>query len=155
MQFKHTQDFKAPVDYVFSRLTDYTRFEGQSGKNDLSFKRLGRSPVRIGTRWDISVPYKGRHRKFNAELSQLIAPRVVSYRSTSQKYQAALSLTFTPISAGTCRMDMLLVAQSRSFSTGMVFKTLRLARSRINRNIRKRMGNIATRIAGDYHNSDS
>ena len=154
MQFKHSQDINAPVDYVFKRMTDFPRFEGQTGKDRISFKRIGRAPVHIGTRWDISVPYKGRNRKFTAELSQLIAPRVVSYRSTSPKYQAALSLTFTPLGAGSCRMDMLLVAQSRSFSTGMVFKTIRLARKRINRNIRTRMEVLAQKLEDRYHNTD-
>ncbi len=150
MQFKHAQTINAPVEYVFARATDFAKFEEQSDKESLSFKRIGRSPVRIGTRWDISVPYRGRKRKFTAELSQFIAPRIVSYISGNRKYQAALSLTFTPEGENSCRMEMLLVAHSRSFSTGLVFNTIRLARKRINKGIRARMQAVAERIELDY-----
>ncbi len=150
MQFRHSQTINAPVEYVFARATDFAKFEAQSGRDSMLFKRIGRSPVRIGTRWDISVPYRGRKRKFTAELSQFIAPRIVSYTSGNRKYQAALSLTFAPEGEDRCRMEMLLVARSRSFSTGLVFNTIRLARKRVNKGIRTRMQNIAERIELDY-----
>lgn len=150
MQFKHSQIIDAPVDYVFARATDFQKFESHSGKKGFSFKRQGRQPIRIGTRWNITVPFRGRKRRFSAELSEMAPPRTVSYKSTSNKYSAALSLSFTPIGAGMCKMDMLVVAQSRSFTTSLVFNSIRLARRRINKRIAKTMDEFAKRIAEDY-----
>lgn len=151
MQFKHSQVIDVPVDYVFTRATDFQKFESYSGTKGFSFKRQGRQPIRIGTRWDITVPFRGRKRRFTAELSEMVPPRTISYKSTSNKYSAALSLTFTPLGTGTCQMDMLVVAQSRSFATSMVFNSIRLARRRINRRIAKTMNGFAERIAEDYN----
>lgn len=150
MQFRHTQEINAPVDYVFKRATNFSRFENTPVKEGVSFKRRDRHPVRIGTQWRVSVPIRGRVRRFNVELSEMVPPRTISYRSVSLSYQAALSLTFTPTSAESCRLDMILVAQSRSFSTSMVFNTIRLARKRINRRIRERMERLADRLEEDY-----
>ncbi len=150
MQIKHVQNFDVPVEYLFRRATDFERFESKTDTTDFSFGRVGRSPVGIGTRWNISVPYKGRTRKCTAELSQFVAPRIVSYRSTTRNYHAALSMTFTPVTETTSRLEFQLVAQSRSFATGLFFNTIRIARKRINRAIQKRMQQTADRIAADY-----
>lgn len=74
MQFKHTQEINAPAEYIFGRITDFNKFENHTGTAGFSFKRQGRLPVRIGTRWDISVPVRGRTRRLSAELSQYIPP---------------------------------------------------------------------------------
>lgn len=150
MQFKHTQIVDAPVDFVFARATDFKRFEHHTGTKGFSFKRRVSQPIRIGTRWNISVQFRGRKRKFPAELSELIPPRTVSYKSVSDRYSAALSLTFTPISASKSRIDMLMVAQSRSFATSLVFNSIRLARRRINKRINKSMQELANKMAADY-----
>jgi len=155
MQFKHVQEINAPIDYVFARMTDFTGFEQRSGRGEFSFSRVGRSPVQIGTKWNVCIPVRGRKRKFPAELSEYVAPSVVSYRSKSRTYNAVLSISFTPLSASICNMEMQIVAQSRSFATGMIFNTLRLARKRINKSVRDRMQVIADKIADDYRNSDS
>lgn len=154
MQFKHSQVIDAPVDYVFARATDFQKFESHSGKKGISFKRQGRSPIRIGTRWSITVPLRGRNRRFTAQLSEMVPPRTLSYKSTSSKYSAALSLNFTPIGAGMCRMDMLVAAQSRSFATSMVFNSIRLARRRINKRVVIAMEEFAEQIAEDYSRKD-
>lgn len=150
MQFKHSQEIDAPVEYVFKRATDFKAFEHYTGTKGFSFVRRKPQPIRIGTQWNITFPFRGRSRKFRAELSELIPPRTVSYTSVSKKYTAALSLTFTPISANKSRMDMLMVAQSRSFGTSLVFNSIRLARRRINRRITKGMQGLADRLALEY-----
>ncbi len=150
MQFKHSQEIDAPVDYVFTRATDFKAFEKYQDIKGFSFSRQGKHPIRIGTRWNIAVPFRGRRRKFQAELSELIPPRTVSYKSVSNKYTAALSLTFTPISATKSRMDMLVVAQSRGFATTLVFNSIRIARRRVNKRIRKAMQKVADQLAADY-----
>lgn len=153
MQFKHSQIIDAPVDYVFARATDFKRFEAQSGTKGFKFARHEKSPIRIGTRWHITVPFRGRGRKFSAELSEMIPPRTISYKSTSNKYSAALSLKFTPVGAGKCQLNMLVVAQSRSFTTSLVFNSIRLARRRINKRVTTTMEEFAVRISEDYHQS--
>lgn len=150
MQFKHDQIINAPVDYVFARATNFAHFEKQSSTLGYSFNRHGRSPIGVGTRWNIEVPYRGRRRKFLAELSELVPPRTVSFRSNSLKYQAALSLKFTPVAAGKCRMEMLTVAQARSLGAKLAFKGIRLGRKGINRRINKQMQQLADRLAADY-----
>jgi len=150
MQFKHTQEIDAPADYVFNRITDFKKFENHSGPSGFSFKRQGRLPVRIGTRWDISVPVRGRARRFAAELSEYVPPRTLSYKSASLKYEGVLSLSVKPISATTCRLHIQLVAKSRSFATSLVFNTIRLARRRVNKRLNSTMAEFAKRIAREH-----
>ncbi len=150
MQFKHKQIIDTPVDYAFTRASDFARFEKQSSDKGFGFKRHGHAKIEIGTQWNITLPFRGRRRKFMAELCEFIPPRVISYKSTSMKYQAALSLTFTPISAQKCRMDMLMVAQARSLGARMLFGSIRLARRRINKRLRREMQEMADRLANDY-----
>ncbi len=150
MQFKYTQEINAPAEYVFARITDFKKFENHSGPTGFSFKRQGRLPVRIGTRWDISVPVRGRTRRFAAELSEYIPPRTLSYKSSSMKYEGVMSLTVKPISATSCQLNMQVVAKSRSFATSLVFNTIRLARRRINKRMKFEMTKFAKRLASDY-----
>lgn len=150
MQFKHTQEIDAPAEYVFTRITDFKKFENQTGPTGFSFKRQGRLPVRIGTRWDISVPVRGRPRRFSAELSEYTPPRTLSYKSASLKYEGVMSLTIKPVSKKSCRLELQVVAKSRSFATSLVFNTIRLARRRINKRMNSEMGKFAKRLAKDY-----
>ena len=150
MQFRHSQDIDAPAEYVFARITDFKKFENHSGPTGFSFKRQGRLPVRIGTRWDISVPVRGRVRRFSAELSEYLPPRTLSYKSASLKYEGIMSLTIKPVSDTSCRLELLVVAKSRSFATSLVFNTIRLARRRINKRMNAEMGKFAKRLAKEY-----
>ena len=150
MQFKHSQEIDAPAEYVFARITDFKKFEGHSGPTSFSFKRQGRLPVRIGTRWDISVPVRGRARRFSAELSEYIPPRTLSYKSASLKYEGVMSLTVKPVSDTSCRLELQVVAKSRSFATSLVFNTIRLARRRINKRTNTEMDKFAKRLAKEY-----
>ena len=150
MQFKHTQEINAPAEYVFTRITDFKKFENHSGPTGFSFKRQGRLPVRIGTRWDISVPVRGRPRRFSAELSEYVPPRTVSYKSASLKYEGVMSLTIKPVSDKSCRLELQVVAKSRSFATSLVFNTIRLARRRVNKRMNSEMDKFAKRLAKDY-----
>ena len=150
MQFKHTQEIGAPAEYVFGRITDFKKFESHKGPTGFSFKRQGRLPVRIGTRWNISVPVRGRTRRFSAELSEYVQPRTLSYKSTSLRYEGVMSLTVRPVSETTCVLDMQVVAKSRSFATSLVFNTIRLARRRINKRVRNEMNNFAKRMAKEH-----
>ena len=150
MQFKHTQEIGAPAEYVFGRITDFKKFESHKGPTGFNFKRQGRLPVRIGTRWNISVPVRGRTRRFSAELSEYVQPRTLSYKSTSLRYEGVMSLTVRPVSETTCVLDMQVVAKSRSFATSLVFNTIRLARRRINKRVRNEMNKFAKRMAKEH-----
>lgn len=150
MQFKHTQEIGAPAEYVFGRITDFKKFESRKGPTGFSFKRQGRLPVRIGTRWNISVPVRGRSRRFSAELSEYVQPRTLSYKSTSLRYEGVMSLTVRPVSETTCVLDMQVVAKSRSFATSLVFNTIRLARRRINKRVRNEMNKFAKQMAKEH-----
>lgn len=150
MQFRHSQPIDASAEYVFARITDFKKFESHTATTGFSFKRQGRLPVRIGTVWDISVPVRGRARRFSAELSQYLPSHTLSYKSTSAKYEGVLSITVKPINETKCTLDIRIVAKSRSFATSMVFNTIRLARPRINKRANAEMNNFAKRIATDY-----
>ena len=150
MQFKHTQEINAPAEYVFARMTDFKKFETHEGPKLFSYKRHGRLPVRIGTRWDISGPVRGRTRRFSAELSQYIPPRVLSYKSASSKYEGVLSVTIKPIDATNCALHIQVVAKSRGFAIGLIFNSIRLARKRINKRANTELAKFANRLAREY-----
>ena len=150
MQFKNHQEIDAPAAFVFARITDFNRFEGHTTDSRFSFKRQSSRPIHIGTRWDIWVLVRGKKRKFTAELSEMVPPRTVSYKSSNSKYEGAYSLTVVALSAEKCRLDMLLVAKSRSFATALVFNSVRLARRRINKRLRVETERFADRLAEEY-----
>lgn len=150
MQFKHTEVINAPAEYVFARITDFKKFESRKAPTGFSFKRQGRLPVRIGTRWDISVPYRGRTRRFSAELSEYAPPRTLSYKSASLKYEGVMSMTVHNVSETSCKLNILVVAKSRSFATSLVFNAIRLARRRINKRVRNEMSKFSKRMAKEF-----
>lgn len=149
MQFKHVQKIDVPAAYMFARMTNFKGFEN-SDDSRFSMKRQGGRPIQIGTTWDVAVDVRGRKRRFKATLSEMIPPRTLSYKSTSAKYEAVLSMSVTATGAETCRVEMLMVARSRSFSTALVFNTLRIARKRINKRMHTEGDNFAERIEAGY-----
>ena len=150
MQFRHSQVIDASADYVFARITNFKKFESHAATTGFNFKRQGRLPVRIGTVWDISIPVRGRARRFSAELSQYLPSHTLSYKSASPKYEGVLSISVQPVNDGKCMLNIRIVAKSRSFGTSMVFNTIRLARPRINKRANAEMDKFANRIAKDY-----
>lgn len=153
MQFKQSQEINAPASYVFARITDYARFENGTTDARFSFKRQKRQPVRIGTRWNISVDVRGKSRRFVAELSEMVPPRTVSYKSSSSKYQAVFSLSVEQLGAEKCRVNMLLVAKSKNFATALIFNSIRIARKRINKRMADESATYAKKMADEYRAS--
>ena len=126
------------------------KFENHKSTTGFQFKRQGRLPVRIGTIWDVSVPVRGRRRRFSAELSEYLPPRTLSYKSASPRYDGVMSITVESNSSSQCTLNIRIVAKSRSFATSLVFNTVRLARKRINRRANSEMDQFATRVTKAY-----
>jgi hypothetical protein len=61
-----------------------------------------------------------------------------------------MSLTIKPLDATSCRLDLQVVAKSRSFATSLVFNTIRLARRRINKRMNTEMAKFANRLATEH-----
>lgn len=153
MQFKEEHVINVPAAYLFKRLTNFTKFENTKDDARFSFKRQGKQAIHIGTRWDISVNVKGSNRRFVGELSEMIPPRTVSYKSVNRSFNAVLSISVISLAPEKCRVEMTVVAKSRGFASGLVFNTIRLARRRINKRIKAEFSASAARLTEEYRAS--
>jgi len=61
-----------------------------------------------------------------------------------------MSLSIKPVSAESCRLEIIVVAKSRSFATSLVFNTIRLARRRINKRMNSEMKKFAKRLGTEH-----
>ncbi|MFN3662476.1 SRPBCC family protein [Yoonia sp.] len=150
MKLSNREDIEAPLDHVFSRVSDFGAFERRAMREGAKINRHSGAPVAVGAVWHIRIPVRGREREFVSTLtaldgpdSYLVTTRIDGLDFTTQVVLVSLSPRRTRVAVG-------IEIRARTLAARLLLQSLKLAKSRLNERLKARMGDYAQGIEDDY-----
>lgn len=151
MKINVVEDISAPIEYVFARVTDFETFERGALRRGAKVQRVEDHPdVIAGTKWDITFMLRGAQRNLALRVAECDRPNSIEYRGRIKGLVAVVSMDLVALSPSRTRLTLNVHLISKTMRAKLVIQSLRLAKRRINRKLRKSMGSFAEAIEEDF-----
>ena len=145
MKFKVAEDVDAPIGFVFERMTDFSQFEADVKRRGADLRRVGNwTQIAEGVQWRGAVQVRGKKRKIEAELTELVPDESAKVDITVGGMEAVYQMAFIALSPEVTRVATELDLKPRTLTARLIIQTLKLARGRVVRRMTrnlKRQGN--------------
>ena len=144
MQFSAKQDIEAPIDHVFSAVTDFDGFTRQALRRGADVSRLDSlaGPC-AGMAWEVSFDFRGKRRKMGIELLDVQAPSELRAKSRTSGLDCLLSVELVALSKHRTRVCIELVLAPTTLSARLLVQSLKLARGSLSKRLLKRLDSFA------------
>ena len=147
MKFSTREDIEARIAVVFAECSDVARFERQARRRGVSVKRLDRLPdFGPGMRWAIQFPYRGKDRKLQADISQVVECEEIRMTANSGGLDAWLDVSLLALSQNRTRLKIGLELKPRSLQARLLVQSLKFAKGNLDRKFHERVANFARDI---------
>ena len=146
MQFTATQEITAPIDAVWTQLTDFDRFEQAVVRHGGKAERQGDGPVGPGTRWRGAAEVLGKIRHMDLTPTRMEVPGRLTAEALAEGVAVTLDVTLEAVAEGRTRMTVAADAEARSLGAKIVLKPLALAHGRLQEQFEGRVSGFAKRI---------
>ncbi len=144
MEFVGSEDIEAPLDQVFEKLCDFEAIERQMLRRGVQVERRAMSPVlEPGMAWDVEFSFRGKSRKADVTLSQIDAPDVLAFTSTTQGLDVTTHIDCVPLSRSQTRVSVKVLLVPRSLPARLMVQSMKLARVKLNKRFSKRLREFA------------
>ncbi|MCF6444299.1 SRPBCC family protein [Nereida sp. MMG025] len=151
MKISVVEDISAPIEYVFARVTNFDAFERGVLRRGAKVRRVEQGAASgDGAKWEVSFMLRGAERRMTVKVAQLDHPTSVVYRTRIKGLVAVVTLDLVALSPSRTRLTLDIKMVSKSLRAKLVIQSLKLAKRRINRKLRKRMGAFAESIEDDF-----
>lgn len=151
MNFSTSHDIDAPVSYVFQRVTNFAAYERQALRNGAQVTRVdGNGPIGVGATWDAAFTFRGKDRRLQAVVTELVAPETLTVETTAQGLNSQTRVTLVGLSQKTTRVTVKVTIKAKTLPARLMMQSLRLAKKNLNRRFRKRIREQLKTVATDY-----
>lgn len=151
MKFNTREDIEAPIDYVFTRITDFQGFERQAMRRGANLQRLDNTPVpTLGSAWDISFKFRGRDRKINAVIAKLEAPTDMRIDTTAKGLGGVTLVELVALSRTRTRISMTLEMTPKTLAARLLMQSLKLAKTNLIRRFKLRVSEFSEGVEDSY-----
>jgi carbon monoxide dehydrogenase subunit G len=151
MKFSTREDIEAPIDYVFTRITDFQGFERQAMRRGANLQRLDNTPVpALGSAWDISFKFRGRDRKINAVIAKLEAPTDMRIDTTAKGLGGVTLVELVALSRTRTRISMTLEMTPKTLAARLLMQSLKLAKTNLIRRFKLRVSEFSEGVEDSY-----
>jgi len=150
MKFSTREDIEAPVDYVFSQVSDFAAFERRAMRQGADVTRREDGPIAQGAIWDISFQFRGRDRRVLAELTQLDVPTLLSIDSASDGLNAVTEVELIALSQTRTRVLVSFDLRAKTLTARLLLQSLKLAKTKMTKRFNARVLDYAEDIEDRY-----
>ncbi|MGJ8621291.1 MAG: SRPBCC family protein [Yoonia sp.] len=150
MKFSTRQDIEAPIDYVFSQISDFGAFERRGMRQGAKVTRTPDGPVTRGTQWDITFRFRGRDRAVRSTLIALEAPQMMQIDSALDGMDAILTIELIALSQTRTRILVGFDLRAKSLTARVMLQSLKLAKSKLTKRFDTRVQGYAEDIEDRY-----
>ena len=151
MDFRTHEDIKAPIAYVYERITNFQAFERQALRHGAQVSRLdGAGPVQAGSAWDVAFTFRNKDRELRATVAELTAPQEVVIDTEAKGLASLTQASLLALSAQTTRVEVKISLSAKSLSARLLLQSLKLARSNLQTRFEKRVREQLRGIQADY-----
>jgi carbon monoxide dehydrogenase subunit G len=150
MKLSTREDIEAPLDIVFAGVSDFAAFERRALREGASVLRHDAGPVKVGSVWDIAVPFRGRERRFTATLTALEPSDSYMVTTEADGLVFTTQVELVALSRSRTRVSVVIDITARTITARLLVQSLKLAKARLTERFRARVRDYADRIGDDY-----
>ena len=144
MKFSTKEDIEAPIEFVFSQLSDFQSFERSALRRGAEVQRLdGHRAPSVGMAWDVAFKLRGKMRQMQMELTRYDPPNGMVFSSLSPKMGGDMVVDLVALSRGRTRLSVDIELHPRNLSSRLMVQSLKLARSSLTKRYHLRVAGFA------------
>jgi len=144
MKFSTREDIEAPIDYVFTRVTDFHGFERQALRRGADVQRLDSNGTIVeGSAWDVAFKFRGKDRKMTAKITQIDTPTVLQIDTVATGLGGVSLVELVALSRNRTRIAVTVELSPKSLSARLLLQSLKLAKSNLTRRFKMRVTEFA------------
>ncbi|MFP7571931.1 SRPBCC family protein [Marivita sp. S2033] len=147
MQVTAIEDVAAPIDHVFAELIAFDVLERQALRRGIEVRRKFRGAMpETGEGWVAKFRFRGKEREADIQLAAFEPLNFLRFSGASGGLETDTQIELVPLSPGRTRVNVAFKMMPKSLSSRLLVQSLKLARSSINRKLKKRMTHYAREI---------
>lgn len=154
MKLNARQDIEAPVAFVFAALQDFEAWERAALRRGADVARTDKpndgSP---GLSWLVKFAYRGKERRLALRLTGLEQLTLLAFSGTGNSIDGVAGIDLVELATRRTRLSVTLDLRPKTIGARLVFQSLRLAKTRINRRLADRINQFCTEIESRYRKS--
>ena len=151
MQFSAKEDIEAPIDFVFSQLTDFQAFERSALRRGAEVQRVDdKTSPGVGMAWDVMFELRGKMRELKMELTDLDSPNGMVLSSRSPAMGGDLVVDLVALARGRTRMSVDIDLRPKTLTSRLLVQSLKLARSNLTSRYETRVAGFARDLEDRY-----
>lgn len=147
MKLTTRQDIEAPLEHVWSQITNFQHFEKMAMQRGADVERVDKSRENgPGTAWRIGFSYRGKARRLTLRLVDLAANSYADYALDSPSLQGTARFELLSLAPRRTRMAVVLDVRPKTLAARLVIQSLRLAKRRVQRRFDAKGAKLAQMI---------
>ena len=144
MKFSAREDIEAPIDFVFTQLTDFQSFERSALRRGAEVQRSDNlAEPGVGMAWNIIFKLRGKMRELDMELTHLDVPNGLVLSSRSTKMGGHMVVDLVALSRRRTRMSADIELKPINLSSRLLVQSLKLARGNLTGRYKLRVAEFA------------
>ncbi len=151
MKFSTKQDIETPAAYLYAALIDFDGWERAAMRRGADVARTDKMrQVGAGMSWHVAFQFRGRQRKMDLRLLNMIPNSKLEFAALSAAIDATTKIEIVEMSAKRARLHVTANITPLTLTAKLFIQSLRLARARADRKFAQRVQTIVTEIEARY-----
>ncbi|PVA11159.1 hypothetical protein DC366_05215 [Pelagivirga sediminicola] len=151
MKFEAREDIEAPIDYVFSQVSDFAALERSLLRRGADIQRTADvTPPAAGIVWDTAFDMRGKRRQMQLELTGYEPPSMMQFKASSKSLNSDFVVELVALSRGRTRLSLAAELKPQNLSARLMVQSLKLARTNVARRFDMRVATFAQELEDRY-----
>ena len=146
MKFSAREDIEAPLDHVFTQVSDFAVFERRALRQGARINRLDTGPYKVGTAWEVVFKFRGRDRNMVADSVDFDAPNQYQIESVSDGLSVTTNVELVALSRGRTRVATWMDLRAKSLTARLLLQSMKLAKGKLTKRFKVRVLEVAEDI---------
>ncbi|SPJ25207.1 SRPBCC family protein [Palleronia abyssalis] len=146
MKFSNRTDIDSPPHTVFARLADFDRWETAARDRDIDIARLDAGTDPAQARWRVAFTFRGRGRSSEVKVIGFEQDQQIAMKGNSDGVVGVVRVELVEPDPGRTRMHVSIDLTPETIKARLLVQSLKLAKTRIEQRLGKRLGKFARRV---------
>ena len=154
MKLTTRQDIEAPLDFVYTRLTDFDHFERMAMRRGAEVERTDRlKKPDIGMAWRLKFAFRGKARTMAVRWADAEPGSHLAWAFEGAALEGTVGIELVSLSARRTRMSLSTDVRPKTLAARLVLQSMRLAKGRVQRKFDVTAGQLANMIEEQFRAS--
>ncbi|WP_113912510.1 SRPBCC family protein [Roseovarius dicentrarchi] len=151
MKLEAREDIEAPIDFVFSQISDFSALERSLLRRGVDVQRTtDKTPPAPGLAWDTEFDMRGKRRQMHLEMTTYEPPSLMRFAATSKSLDCDIEVELVALSRGRTRMSMMAELKPLNLTSRLMVQSLKLAKTNVSKRFDLRMAGYARDLEDKY-----